>query len=71
IGLSVLRGHFSLTVVGVAGTFVALVTYVFEHFEEEIGAPVALMVSGGVVIAGVLILVQLRTVVRQRREAVA
>jgi hypothetical protein len=71
IGLSVLRGHFSLTVVGVAGIFVALVTYVFEHFEDEIGAPVALMVSGGVVVAGVILLVQLRGMVRQRRTAAA
>jgi hypothetical protein len=71
IGLSVWRGHFSLTVVGVAGIFVALVTYVFEHFEDEIGAPVALMVSGGVVVAGVILLVQLRGMVRQRRRVAA
>lgn len=67
VALSVARGHFSLTVVGVAGIFVALVTYVFEHFEDEIGAPVALMVSGGVVVAGVILLVQLRDMVRARR----
>lgn len=67
IAVSVLRGHFSLTGVGVTGVFVALVTYVFEHFEDEIGAPVALMVSGGVVVAGVILLVQLRSMVRQRR----
>ncbi|MGH2610737.1 MAG: hypothetical protein ACRDHF_16770, partial [Tepidiformaceae bacterium] len=67
VALSVARGHFSLTVVGVAGIFVALVTYVFEHFEDEIGAPVALMVSGGVVVAGVILLVQLREMVRARR----
>jgi hypothetical protein len=69
VALSVARGHFSLTVVGVAGIFVALVTYVFEHFEDEIGAPVALMVSGGVVVAGVTLLVQLRGMVRTRRVA--
>jgi hypothetical protein len=46
---------------------VALVTYVFEHFEDDIGAPVALMVSGGVVVAGVILLVQLRDMVRARR----
>lgn len=68
VALSVARGHFSLTVVGVAGIFVALVTYVFEHFEDEIGAPVALMVSGGVVVAGVILLVQLRDMVQLRRE---
>jgi predicted membrane protein DUF2157 len=71
LGVSVQRGHFSLTIVGVADVFVALITYVFEHFEDDIGAPVALMVSGGVVVGGVLLLVQLREVVRERRRATA
>ena len=67
IALGVVRGYFGPTVAGVGVIFVALVTYVFEHFEDDIGAPVALMVSGGVVVAGVLLLVQLRGFVAQRR----
>ncbi len=67
IALGVWRGHFGPTAAGVAVVFVALVTYVFEHFEDEIGAPVALMVSGGVVVAGVLLLVVLRGFLAQRR----
>ena len=69
IALGVWRGHFAPTATGVAVIFVALVTYVFEHFEDQIGAPVALMVSGGVVVAGVLLLVALRGLLAQRRLA--
>lgn len=69
IALGVARGYFGLTVAGVGVLFVALVTYVFEHFEDDIGAPVALMVSGGVVVAGVLLLVQFRDLLARRRVA--
>lgn len=67
--LSIVRASFTYMVVGVTAIFTGLVTFVFEHFSEELGAPVALLLSGGLLIAGVLILSQVRGVVRQRRAA--
>lgn len=69
IALSVARATFVYMVVGVGIIFVGLVTFVFEHFSDDLGAPVALMLSGGLVVAGVLILSQLRGAMRQRRPA--
>ncbi len=65
--LGVWRASFALVVVAVVATFVALITFVFEHFSDDLGAPVALMLSGGLVVAGVLILSQVRGAIRQRR----
>ncbi|MGE0601370.1 MAG: DUF2157 domain-containing protein [Dehalococcoidia bacterium] len=56
IAYGVLRESFVVVLVGVGGAFVVLVTFIFEHFQEEIGAPMALMISGGLLIAAVVIL---------------
>lgn len=61
ITLGVVRASFTLLAVGVIASFVGLVTFIFEHFEDRIGAPVALMISGGALIAGALLLVRLRS----------
>lgn len=60
IALGVWRGDFALVLAGVAGAFVVLVTFIFEHFTSSLGAPLALMLSGAVVIAGVMALAALR-----------
>jgi hypothetical protein len=54
-------------VVAVLGMFGALVTFIFEHFEEEVGAPVALMLSGGALVGAVLTIAALRAETRKRR----
>ncbi len=46
IALGVARASFGIVLAGVGGAFVVLVTFVFEHFSDQIGAPTALMVSG-------------------------
>lgn len=61
LALGVVRGSFALVVVGVLGMFIALVTFIFEHFEEQIGAPVALMLSGALLVAAVLLLARFRS----------
>ncbi|MBE0609165.1 MAG: DUF2157 domain-containing protein [Dehalococcoidia bacterium] len=61
IALGVMRASFTLLAVGVIASFVGLVTFIFEHFEDRLGAPVALMISGGALIAGALLLVRLRS----------
>lgn len=67
IALGVARASFTLLAVGVIASFVGLVTFIFEHFEDRIGAPVALMISGGALIAGVLVLARLRSAEHIRR----
>lgn len=67
LALGVFRNSFSLVVVAILGMFVALVTFIFEHFEDEIGAPVALMLSGAALVGAVLILAAFRGEVRRRR----
>jgi hypothetical protein len=68
LALGVWRASFSLVVVSILGMFGALVTFIFEHFEEEIGAPVALMLSGGALVGAVLLIAALRAETRQRRR---
>lgn len=67
IALGVARASFTLLAVGVIASFVGLVTFIFEHFEDRIGAPVALMISGGALIAGVLLLARFRSAEHIRR----
>lgn len=55
IAYGVLRGSFSLLLVGAAAAFAVLVSFIFEHFEERIGAPAALIISGGLLVAAVLL----------------
>ena len=68
LALGVVRASFSLVVVAILGMFVGLVTFIFEHFEETIGAPVALMLSGAVLVGAVLLLAAFRSESRQRRQ---
>lgn len=65
IALGVLRGDFLLVLTGVFGSFIVLISFIFEHFQDRIGAPLALMISGGIVIAGVLLLAVLRRETRR------
>jgi hypothetical protein len=67
IAAGVARHSFTYVAAGVATLLVALITFMFEHFEDRIGAPVALMISGGLLVAAVLILIQVRGLVRRRR----
>jgi hypothetical protein len=67
IALGVWRASFTLLAIGVVASFIGLVTFIFEHFEDRIGAPVALMISGGALIAGVLLLARFRSAEQIRR----
>lgn len=67
VALGVMRASFTLLAIGVIASFVGLVTFIFEHFEDRIGAPVALMISGGALIAGVLLLARFRSAEHIRR----
>lgn len=69
IALGVWRASFIYVAIGVLTLLVALITFMFEHFEDRIGAPVALMISGGLLVGAVLVLVQVRNISRQRRLA--
>lgn len=69
IALGVLRGEFALVLLGVLGAFLVLITFIFEHFEDRLGAPLALMASGGVIVAGVLMLALLRSQSRRMRAS--
>ncbi|MEO8538635.1 MAG: DUF2157 domain-containing protein [bacterium] len=60
IGLGVRRGDFPLLLIGVAGAFVVLVTFIFEHFSDQLGAPLALVLCGAILVGGVLLLGALR-----------
>jgi hypothetical protein len=66
IALSLWRGGFGYLLAGVALAFVTLVTFIFEYFENEIGAPVALMISGAALVAGVVALIPLRRLTREQ-----
>ncbi len=65
IALGVLRGGFSLVLAGVGGAFVVMIAFIFEHFQDRLGAPLAMMISGGVLVAGVLLLAVLRRETRK------
>lgn len=69
IALGIARQSFVYVLVGVAGLFVMLVTFIFEHFEDDIGAPLALILSGGILIGAVLLLSQFRPALRRRSAA--
>lgn len=60
IALSIWRGLFVYMILGVAVIFVALVTFIFEHFADTIGAPLALIISGATLVAGALIVARFR-----------
>src|SRR5690606_28048768 len=69
IALGVMRSSFVYVLVGVTGLFVVLVTFIFEHFEDDIGAPLALILSGAILIGAVLLLARFRPALRQRTPA--
>lgn len=66
LALGIARNSFSLVVCGIGGTFLALITFVFAHFESELGAPFALIISGALVLFGTLLVVQARSITRMR-----
>lgn len=53
------RRAVALTAVAGVGLFVGLLDIIVEYFEEELGAPFALILSGAVILAGVLIMARL------------
>lgn len=69
IFLGITRALFAYLFLGVVLAFIALVTVMFEHFESDLGAPVALIVSGGALVACVLLLIPLRRMIASRRHA--
>ncbi len=65
LALGVLRSSFQYVLWGVLLLFVALVRAIFQNFSDEIGAPVALIISGALLIAAVLILARLAPSLRR------
>jgi hypothetical protein len=66
LAMGVVRNAFTFVVLGIVGTFLALVTFIFAHFADSIGAPVALIISGALVLLGVMLVVQARNITRTR-----
>ncbi|MBK7124981.1 MAG: DUF2157 domain-containing protein [Dehalococcoidia bacterium] len=56
IAYGVLRASFLVVLVGVGGAFFVLINFILRHFSERLGAPVAMMISGGILVAGVFLL---------------
>jgi len=56
---SAVRRSIALTAVATIGLFVGLLDVIFEYFEEQLGAPLALILAGAVVLAIVLILARM------------
>lgn len=69
VAYGVFRESFAVVLVGVAGAFVVLVTFIFEHFSKQLGAPLAMMLSGGLMVAAVLLLSLYRRETRAGRAA--
>ncbi|MFN8616042.1 MAG: DUF2157 domain-containing protein [Dehalococcoidia bacterium] len=61
VAYGVLRESFLMVLVGVVGAFFVLFNSVAKHFSERLGAPMALMVCGGILVAGVLLLAVYRS----------
>jgi hypothetical protein len=55
IAYGVVRASFLVLLVGVGGSFFVLISILFRHFSDRIGAPMAMMISGGIIVAGVLL----------------
>jgi len=60
IALGLRRASFEYVVVAVIGLFIGLVAFIFRRFEDELGAPLARLLSGTLLIAAALILAHLR-----------
>lgn len=69
VALSVRRDSLTFMAIGVVGVFAGLLTVIFTHFADRIGAPAALILSGAILIAGVLIGLQLRSRIRPREAS--
>ncbi len=68
MALGLMRSNFAYLVIGVCLAFLSLVTLMFEHFQSDLGAPVALIISGALLVAAVLALIPLRRVVAATRH---
>jgi hypothetical protein len=66
VALSVRRDSLTFMAIGVVGVFAGLLTIIFTHFADRIGAPAALILSGAILIAGVLIGLQLQSRIRPK-----
>jgi hypothetical protein len=55
IAYGVVRASLLVLLVGVGGSFFVLISILFRHFSDRIGAPMAMMISGGIIVAGVLL----------------
>ncbi|WP_322797088.1 DUF2157 domain-containing protein [Tepidiforma sp.] len=65
LALGVLRSSFQYVLWGVLLLFVALVRTIFQNFSDQIGAPVALIISGALLIAAVTLLARLAPSLRR------
>ena len=68
MGLGLVRSNFGYLSVGVGLAFLSLVTLMFEYFESNLGAHVALIISGALLVASVLALIPLRRVLAARHH---
>lgn len=59
LGLGIRRSSFLYVLSGVGLLFLALVRTIFQNFSDQVGAPVALIISGALLIAAVLLLARL------------
>ncbi len=69
IGLSLQRGAFTYLLAGVLATFLGLVLFIFQHFESTIGVPAALLLTGCLLVGGVLFVSTWRRRLRSARIA--
>lgn len=69
IALGIWRASFTYIAVAVFTLLVALITFMFEHFSGDTGAPIALILSGGLIIASVVILIQVRSMIHRQPAA--
>lgn len=60
IAVGVWRSSFIFLMLGVAGSFIGLVTFMFAHFSKELGAPLALIISGAMLLAAAFITMEAR-----------
>ena len=58
LGLGYVRASLGTVAVGAIGLFAGVVTIVFQHFAQEVGAAAALILAGAALVAGVLLLLR-------------
>ncbi len=69
LALGIRRASFLYVLCGVGLLFLALVRTIFQNFSDQVGAPVALIISGALLIAAVLLLARLAPRLRQGSPA--